>query len=788
MSVLFITAPMNAPTIYYAHTFALPSNVEPNQTTSDDFLAKINSKRIALYELISNQDTPIRFYTDSDFIISRADFSNKMCRIVEQKLKKYLQLALREVAGIDADFAMATSHTDCYDAATAKISVRFYAKNITTTMKTIKAFIETLNKYIDSRFDTDDNIWEYVDRPANGAFDLSVYSNRRFMRCIWTSKPGESRQLILIDGFAEDTIIQSPPADSIPFVWVAPSAPVSVSSFGESADDDINTVRELSNIMNIAYIDDYHNWMRLVWAIRSIGDSADWRKLAVDMSKRSNKYSDAGFDIIWDNYRAEKTGKGYFYAKAKASNAKMFAKIISKPLLPPGVICDSLLNTLEISEEDDDTSYVAVKKRWELRAAKIREIGAVLVISGDGRNNYYKERDLLFAYPTKCDIEETSVDKKGNKITDTKSKSFIKIWLQDTSARVYDRLGFYPRDVGCPTNEYNTWTPYTMELITQYTPKPEIVGLFYNHVFHLCGKNKLAADYVMLYIAHLIQAPYEKPGIMIVMTSKQGAGKGAFIDCLTSMIGESKTIVTSNPQRDVTGPFNSLMEGRILLNLNECDKRNFRDSDGPMKAIVTDKTMIINNKGLKSYTINSFLHVILTANPDDAFVTSSDDRRNFFVEASNELIGKTDYFTNFYKMITDKDALKTLYEHFAAMPNGKNFCKMPMPETEKQRDLKVIYESPLRLWLRDFAMSYATEKCVRKTAATLFESFNLWREQTKTISGDMSLIKFGFALKNLHLQSLSETYRSAVGNMRDIDIPKLRKELGCEGGAVPEMQ
>jgi len=82
----------------------------------------------------------------------------------------------------------------------------------------------------------------------------------------------------------------------------------------------------------------------------------------------------------------------------------------------------------------------------------------------------------------------------------------------------------------------------------------------------------------------------------LIFVSVEGAGKGLILHFLKTIMGNKKVFETTNPQRDVFGNFNPLMKDSVLVVFNEANKSNFYNANDIKKALITDKTIIINEK------------------------------------------------------------------------------------------------------------------------------------------------------------------------------------------------
>ena len=94
------------------------------------------------------------------------------------------------------------------------------------------------------------------------------------------------------------------------------------------------------------------------------------------------------------------------------------------------------------------------------------------------------------------------------------------------------------------------------------------------------------------------------------------------------------------------GDFNGRMANTFLINLNELSKKETTDSEGKIKALITDPKITINNKGIAQYDINSFHRFIITTNKEEPINTGRDDRRNLIIRSSDELCDKTNDYNN----------------------------------------------------------------------------------------------------------------------------------------------
>ena len=261
--------------------------------------------------------------------------------------------------------------------------------------------------------------------------------------------------------------------------------------------------------------------------------------------------------------------------------------------------------------------------------------------------------------------------------------------------RRYRDSDIFPNIEDCPTDCFNLWMPFVAESITIDEPDMKALQIVKNHIHLMAGGNDDIYQFLIQWIAQSIQYPHIKNGVCPTIISKQGAGKGSFIKLLYKMLGSKKILETTEPSRDVWGNHNALMESAYIVNLNELSKKDTMEAEGKIKGLFTDSSITINQKGINQYKVKSFHRFIITTNKEEPINVSTDDRRNFVIRASDEMIGNKEYFTQLNELLDNPTTIKTCYEFFKSVPDVINFHKFIIPKTEYNKDLQVMTISPI---------------------------------------------------------------------------------------------
>ena len=358
---------------------------------------------------------------------------------------------------------------------------------------------------------------------------------------------------------------------------------------------------------------------------------------------------------------------------------------------------DNLVNKLK----DDPLYYDNYKIEFEKTHAKI--VSQSQFICYNSYINSYlflKRQNLLDSYE---DIS-VKVIKQDSKTDDYNivAVPFIQMWLKDSNKRKFDDVDNIPPPLHCPSNIFNMWTGFDMDKIENYNKNEEAIEFFKNHIKILCNHEEVVYDYILKWIGQMIQYPAVKSGIVPIFIAGEGTGKGSLKELLKKMFGDKKILQTSQPSKDCWGSFNGQMKDSFLVNLDELNKKEFDGSNDAYKALVSENTININIKGIKSFTIKSCHRFLVTTNNDEPINAKRGDRRNIIITSSNELKNNKEYFNQFYKYLNDVDALKSIFEYFKSIPNLDKFHQIKKPITEYQQELEEENINPIEKWVKEY--------------------------------------------------------------------------------------
>lgn len=246
----------------------------------------------------------------------------------------------------------------------------------------------------------------------------------------------------------------------------------------------------------------------------------------------------------------------------------------------------------------------------------------------------------------------------------------------------YHRLAFHP--IPQPLDTLNLWVPHTA------VPAQGVWTVIEDYLRDvICDGDLALFDYIIQFLAHALQHPEEKPGIMIVLIGAEGVGKGFFIRLLEALWGATTLQVSDIAA--ITGNFNAALQRAFWVALDECMFKGDKKSQDRMKSLVTEPAIQVEQKYEPSRTIESFHRFIACTNHAQWGQIRSDDRRYLFIKVSDRHKQDTGYFGLLSNALNDGVTVPALAYHLINL-NITRFNPRNKPQTaegfeQKRRSL-----------------------------------------------------------------------------------------------------
>lgn len=519
---------------------------------------------------------------------------------------------------------------------------------------------------------------------------------------------------------------------------------------------DLDVAAKLCDIINISYLDDFAHWRKIVWAMKKIGLGEDFAR---KISSKSINFDEPGFGNMWDRVpENNQINYGTIHYYAKLSNEEAYRKI-------------AIPTRKKLTTEFDE-----IAKEFEKKNFKILNGGYYIAIDNNEVPHVLSKLQMIERYDH-MSYEAVIKLKKGDKV---QKRQFIKDWMNcNDNIKMFKEANIYPPGMPTPEGHYNLWEPFAMEKVKDYKENLEGMEFMRNHLRILCATEE-NFNYFEAWIAQMITHPHRKSGVMPIFIGRQGSGKSSIARVLTAMIGENKSIDISNPDY-VLGRFNGPLLGSFLIHFSELSKSAITSNDR-LKDLITDDTVQVNEKGRRIVKINSYHRTLACTNGNDPIYTGKDDRRNYILRTSDELIGNKEHFNQLYEYLRNINVMKTLYEFYKNEDMANSFYKMKMPKNEHHEELKHLNRPMIIHWLEEFAteqvniMNSDIDVQTSYSSSELYTKFCVWRDKN-SIKYDLNALQFSCRFSNANIEGVDSSKRDKCGKIREFDFKKVLEHI-----------
>lgn len=266
---------------------------------------------------------------------------------------------------------------------------------------------------------------------------------------------------------------------------------------------------------------------------------------------------------------------------------------------------------------------------------------------------------------------------------------------------IYNNITFNPDPTSEPsTKEYNMYTGMVASPVEDVDM--DVINPILYHIKHCWADgNRNMYDYILQWFRHAWLYPTDKTGVVLLLFGLEGTGKGLLIDNLIiPHIYGDRIACVSQGLTPITQRFNSICMNKLFICCNEVSTEGgFHMSFEKLKALITDKTMSIEKKGIdifKDYP--NYINFIFTTNNTDSVKLGRSDRRYCCLETSKKFKGNYEYFEQLVSSCT-QNAANHFYTYVINLPKTRNIRHIPT--TQLKMDMMINSTSSVEKYISD---------------------------------------------------------------------------------------
>ena len=250
---------------------------------------------------------------------------------------------------------------------------------------------------------------------------------------------------------------------------------------------------------------------------------------------------------------------------------------------------------------------------------------------------------------------------------------------------LYTSIVCKPKIEDTKYHEFNIWKDFKAKEVKEVDMNK--INLKLNHIKEIWANNDLDNfNYIITWLAYLIQKPWEKTEIALVLYSKPGVGKTILTSFLIKYILGSDKAVEIEDINNILGRFNSVLKNKLFVCIKELAtlREEFHKTFDKFKSLITDSTISIEQKGLDIITLENISNFIICTNNDFSVKIEDSDRRYSVFKCSDKYKGNFEYFNKLAEENTEESAnhFYTYLKRYKIEINLKN-----IPQTEIRKDM-----------------------------------------------------------------------------------------------------
>ena len=446
------------------------------------------------------------------------------------------------------------------------------------------------------------------------------------------------------------------------------------------------TLKELSTIIKHIDIDDitYDQWLWVGQAIHSQHPGQDGLELWDEWSSKGERYVKGECKVRWSGFNEMgeiRVGTLVALATSYGYNPRTRGKEFIKS-----------------NEQKDDL------------IAEMNKMFAVAVIGGSVK--VIMERDPTVMDPLAdrfslldragfcllLDNEKVAAsDKKGNPVVMNKSD----IWLADEGRRTYPGgIVFTPGGPKEKDGCYNSWQPWP------YRGDPSgSWDMFRDHILrNICKRDKTHYEWVLDWMADIIQEPRKPKGTAIILSGNEGNGKGTFCHVFGKLFGIHYKHVTD--EEHLIGRFNGHLQDSMLVFADEVTYGGSKKTAGKLKSIVTEPHLVTERKGVDAFRSPNYIRLVVASNERWFIPAGPSSRRWFVLTVGDENANDRKFFGDMHDEM-DNGGYDRMFYDLKRRKIKSNLREAPVTEGLKiQRAMLANQDSAVAWWSQCLEQGY----------------------------------------------------------------------------------
>ena len=229
--------------------------------------------------------------------------------------------------------------------------------------------------------------------------------------------------------------------------------------------------------------------------------------------------------------------------------------------------------------------------------------------------------------------------------------------------------------------EFPLQLAYTLEESQGDSQRP--LDYFLELVAILAAHQAPLVEYLLNWLAHMLQKPFQLPGVALIVTGRKGYGKDTLFDFLGEFVLGSDYYTNYTENNQLFDHHDTLKVQKLMVKVEEADRAICMKNSSALKGMITASKMAVNPKNKPSFQTTNFCRYVLTTNKGNPVEFSDGERRYVLLASSGEKKGDLPFWISLRESLFTKAAGKQVAEYLLAR-DISTFIPQALPVNEYQ--------------------------------------------------------------------------------------------------------
>lgn len=331
-----------------------------------------------------------------------------------------------------------------------------------------------------------------------------------------------------------------------------------------------------------------------------------------------------------------------------------------------------------------DVKYLLrLAKAKETKEEALHYINKYFAVVRKGKRFFCRDDDKLEWTLTSID----AIEKAYQAIRTPDDKCIFSVWKKWPEIRFVANVVFSPLPILDP-EILNTYVGFAVKPTKlNHDDLKHAVAPWVNHIMDVIANGDVVlGNYIINFLARIIQFPWDKGIVSLIIKSEHGAGKNVVFTPIEKILGDY--FLTLRNVESSFSQFTGRFEKALLCVFDEAKCYN-KAAIASIKSFIASPKCDIEKKFENSNYTDNYTNFVFLSNEDWILDIESTERRFIVIESNNKFVGRRDLETKIYMDAIRHLSPNILLQYLLERDLSNFDLVIDAPDTEASIDQKI---------------------------------------------------------------------------------------------------